>query len=225
MVIRLQLSCILDLSNFFDQEMGKNVQTSDKLTNSPSLTISWSPDGKWLASNIIYGTGLLIMNRESSEVVELVTSDFFSTASWSPIDKQIAFSQGVREGNSSLLIANTDNLIPITIFEAKTLFPAVWTPDGAILVVGYSNENDSGLLVVDSETGQSRQLLNKSAPEEFHPLAWSPDGTWLLFFNKQAENAGLYIIHRDNGELYSLLDTTDTSDPFAVFWLSESEIP
>jgi Tol biopolymer transport system component len=81
------------------------------------------------------------------------------------------------------------------------------------------NEDESGLLIFASESGDFQQLLESNHEIETHPFSWSPDGEWLLFSQTQSEESGLYLIHRQGGEPYLLLDTTGTVLPYFVNWL------
>ena len=214
---------------FFNQETGENVQAPDELANSPHGTIAWSPDGTWLASNIRIGAGLFVINPETLESIDLVTTEFASSFVWSPDGKRLAYAQTEFSGNtvvnSPIHLWNVTTRESQIIQEFKKTTGLLWSPDSETLAVGALDHDSAELTLIESNTKNSYILLEEQTEASFVPLTWSPDGTWLLFFKKQAENTGLYVIHRDGGEPYLLLNTTETGEPYAVSWLPRTNSP
>ena len=93
-----------------------------------------------------------------------------------------------------------------------------------MITVGYMNEEESGMLAFNPETGDYQQLLQGNLEIETHPFVWSPDGEWLLFSQIHSEESGLYLIHRSGGEAYLFLDTTETFAPYSIVWLPENTV-
>lgn len=209
---------------FFRKETREVVQVSENQANFNSLGLMWSPDGTWLASNTTLGGGLVVVNSDRDEIVELVSTNFFCDYAWAPTGNNLAFVRWLREGGASLELARTDNFVPKILFEAERIFPPIWTSDGSIVTIGYLNDSESGLLVFNLETDESLQLFHSSAEVEIRPLVWSPDRQWLLYSQKQAEESGLYLIHRGSDQPYRLLDTTGTVMPYFVNWLPENTV-
>lgn len=210
---------------FISRQTREVVPIPEVEANFNSLGLLWSPDGKWLASNTTQGGGLVIVNDDHNEIIELVPTNFFCNYAWSPIGNNLAFVQSLHEGGASLaVVSDTNNFIPEILFQENSISSPLWTPDGTLVTVGYLNDIESGLLLFDPETQAFQQLRQSDNLLEIQPLAWSPDGEWLLFAQKQTEESGLYLIHRQGGVVYLFLDTTETFDPYAVSWLPENTV-
>ena len=209
---------------FLDKETNEVTQPPDDDANSRTLGIAWSPDGQWLASNIFMGTGLVVVNSNDYETFELIPQTFFGDYAWSPVSSDLAFVRFLREGRASLEVASAGDFVPKMLFEANSISSPVWTPDGSMITVGYMNEEESGMLAFNPETGDYQQLLQGNLEIETHPFVWSPDGEWLLFSQIHSEESGLYLIHRSGGEAYLFLDTTETFAPYSIVWLPENTV-
>ena len=209
---------------FLNKETNEVTQPPDEAANLRTLGIAWSPDGKWLASNIFMGTGLVVVNSNDYETFELIPQTFFGDYAWSPVSSDLAFVRFLREGRASLEVASAGDFVPKMLFEANSISSPVWTPDGSMITVGYMNEEESGMLAFNPETGDYQQLLQGNLEIETHPFVWSPDGEWLLFSQIHSEESGLYLIHRSGGEAYLFLDTTETFAPYSIVWLPENTV-
>ncbi|MEJ7640072.1 MAG: hypothetical protein WKF75_19430 [Singulisphaera sp.] len=80
-------------------------------------------------------------------------------------------------------------------------FPS-WAPDGRRLVYRTSGGTTSGLVILDVETGEARELKTGSTRDNFP--AWSPDGDRIAFTNYQGGDHEICTIKPDGTELRRL---------------------
>lgn len=181
--------------------------------------IGWSPNSQWLASTISRNAGLFVVNPNSSEIVNLVSSDYSSQFVWSPDGQLLAFTQNVLRTSSSLQLWDSNSQTITLLTEAVSTSKMVWSSDSSSFAVGYVKEKTGGIWVIDVLTNAVRELAQFDNAIKIAPLSWSPNGQWLLFFHEQESSAGLYLIHREGGEIYLLQETTNTYEPYNIFWL------
>lgn len=187
----------------------------------------WSPTGQWLASNIRGIHGLFLIRPDLSESLNLVEPEYSSSFAWSPDGQQLVFTistsndMAPRSGTlpSQLLFWDLQSSSPVVVTQATHLFRPVWSSDTLSVAVGFLQDTEGGLFVIDTASYDVQEIVHLENVKRLYPIDWSPDNQWLLFFSEQEDSAGLYIVHRNEGKPYLLQDTTGTFEPFKAFWL------
>lgn len=120
---------------------------------------------------------------------------------------------------SQLLFWDLQSSSPVVVTQATHLFRPVWSSDTLSVAVGFLQDTEGGLFVIDTASYDVQEIVHLENVKRLYPIDWSPDNQWLLFFSEQEDSAGLYIVHRNEGKPYLLQDTTGTFEPFKAFWL------
>jgi len=109
---------------------------------------------------------------------------------WSPDGKYLAFTSG-RGPTPSLLQARILCIHNFETGEERELFPKLksigrlkWSPDGrSILATGSDYEDQSGLYIIDVQTGNVKLVSQGEPGAIISTPAWSPDGKWVYFYH------------------------------------------
>lgn len=168
------------------------------------MTISWSPDGKWLA----YGGFLVVSDAQGRLVPELSTRS----------DRGGSFTL-----DSQLYLLQLDSAASPRLLTEKatgTLNPFKWSSDGNW--IAYSCHGPQGGSQRDfhlclSATGQRSELriLPESAvfPAGY---SWSPDGTQLAYYSSNKNAYTLFLVRTDGSAPRAL--TVVKGFPGALQW-------
>ncbi|MFN2392752.1 MAG: winged helix-turn-helix domain-containing protein [Pyrinomonadaceae bacterium] len=134
--------------------------------------------------------------------------------SLSPIDDQIAFTRFEPDGQSVLMISDTDGKNQRTLAARERPYNFLanrWSPDGLRVAsaVGQTNNlaNEFRLLAFDIETGEEREIT----PRKFFSvsdLEWLPDKSGLLFTAREnsSPNNQIWQVEAASGEAVKLFD-------------------
>jgi sugar lactone lactonase YvrE len=168
------------------------------------------------------GSGLRRLNPVATGVY---TSDSFGPgASWSPDDRQVAFSafdDATTNGSSAIYVvdaaAGTAKAISESISWATS---ARWSPDGTWIAFDHVGLNAGHDLFLIHPDGTGLTKLSKPAGLGVCCAQWSPDSSELLVQGGVVPNALLYIVHADGSGTVPL-----TTDLGSYTWYSWGQLP
>lgn len=154
-------------------------------------SISWSPDGRWLASDSS-SNSLRVWNSQTGTCQNVLTghTSWIGNVCWSPDGKTLA--SGSEDGTIRIWDAKTGQCL--RRFNAnRTLYALSWAPDSQLLA-SKTNDTTVQLWTVNSVT-ELLQLYPQTDSEEYEAvfsddLAFSPDGTCLACISYHESDYG-----------------------------------
>jgi Tol biopolymer transport system component len=160
-----------------------------------SMSVSISPDGKWLATDL--QGSLWIIPAKGGQARRI--TDYFNDARqpvWSPDGKKLAFFS-YRDGNYDLYTIEPDgsNMQHVTNGLADDREPA-WSPDGKFLAFASDRAGNGpagyNIWTIELATGKLLQLTADSNEDRLPN--WSPDGSEIAFASQRGSATGLYAV-------------------------------
>jgi Tol biopolymer transport system component len=206
--------------------------SSTLLASLPSRTqtVSWSPDGSRLLSDMTVGDmeyELFTLDLSGSKYPFAKHIPGIPDHEWSPDGEQIALAySGFEEPMNDLLVLSQrgDTIWRLTE-KHPDIFASIWSvgdvdwsPDGSRIAFGAHTINNA-LLGVASADGSEVEFY-PSGDAYISGIQWSPDGHWIGFRINDA--AGYYrgtSIMRPDGTDLSIITLEDTGN---WHWLSDS---
>jgi Tol biopolymer transport system component len=168
-----------------------------------SLSPEISPNGEWLAFNVVGKQEDIFLIRPDGSGLRQLTDDPYRdrVPHWSPDGQLISFVSN-RTGQNQVWTIYPDgsNLRQLT-FEARGgVASHAWSPDGARLAYSISGGASFIMEVAKPWTAQTpRRLPGLPEPNEFRPFSWSPDGRRLAGYRTTASlSSGIYVISLDD---------------------------
>jgi Tol biopolymer transport system component len=146
---------------------------------------AWSHDGKKLAFYAFAQTQpsrnpeIWVMDADGGNPKKL--TDHAMDPTWSPDDKQLAFSSH-RDGIFQIYAMNADgsNIRRLTKSKSEDSNPA-WAPDGgAIAYISATGDDRRGLFIVGADGSEAHGVAH-SKHQDFCFPSWSTDGKTLIF--------------------------------------------
>ncbi len=120
-----------------------------------------------------------------------------------------------------LLTPDGNTVRDLTTFQSSSLYPIIWSPDGAFLAFArITNDPENGQDVyIISQDGSSLQQVYQSAFGSINHLAFSPNGNYLLFQDDDAVGRHIFIINLSTLEQHKL---RVPNLPMDAWWLAPS---
>ena len=140
----------------------------------PVSSVSWSPDGKWLATASVDTTAKVWDAETGKELLTLNGhSNYVMSVAWSPDGKRLA--TGSADNTAKVWDVATGKELLTLSGHTWSVTSVAWSPDGKRLATGSW---DKTAKVWDAATG--KELLTLSGHSNFvASVAWSPDGNRL----------------------------------------------
>ena len=164
-------------------------------------TLSWSPDGKWIAYTALVGEKADIFTIKSAggDPVNLTgnPADDLLPA-WSPDGKKIAFHSD-RDGTPQIYLmdANGSNVQRLSGGSGVDV-PAGWSPDAKQLLF-YSNRDGNWEVYIMKADGTEQVNLSNNSASDNSP-AFSPDGRQIAFRSNRDGRWQLTVMNRDGSD-------------------------
>ena len=188
--------------------------------------LDWSPDGSKIvfASFGSLDTGILVMNRDGSELTRLIDHESAGSGcsgddcgvqspTWSPDGQQIAFDAwGGYGGFGSLVITSVDGTQRRSL-SASGYSPA-WSPDGTKIAFTPAGETHAiGLVKVD---GSGRPVFLQVSAEGLafpHDPRWAPDGSIVFSATNGAGRRRVFIATETGSARQLIPEATAPTNP------------
>jgi Tol biopolymer transport system component len=154
---------------------------------------AWSPDGKWLAYAVLSPSSIdnrigfySILGDEfasfksqgcfSDGACDSSTLPYYSSPTWSPDSRRLAYVASSREGDASRILmkeidADDSFLVSLTPPDAIDADPA-WSPDGSEIAFTSLVGGHWHVFIMNTD-GSNRRQLTDGTFDEHHPT-WSP---------------------------------------------------
>lgn len=196
-----------------DPDSDNNTNVTTKLSELAARH-SWpafSPDGKWLAYQILYGNGeahLLIVSMDGQERRRITYDNplNFSPA-WSPDGSKLAFGTAYKRGDDYKVAVVDLAGGPPKVFENSLISEnrpkVIWAPGEKIV---YQKRGNRNLVILDPETGVESTLFPEDRDARIQHADFSSDGKRLaaiydptptLSSSDPADSSGIWIFSVD----------------------------
>ena len=133
-------------------------------------SVSWSADGKYIAS-AGYNSTVKVWNAHTGQVVFQRQTPGASYASWSPSGMLLAFNSD----SHTIQVWDVATNKKIASYNTSQPGDLVWSPDGRE-IASTSGDN---VAILDVATAKTVYLFTKQGGAYVRTLAWSPDGKYI----------------------------------------------
>jgi WD40 repeat protein len=156
----------------WDAATGKSLQIAQN-KGMVMWQVSWSPNGKYLATGEQDGI-IELWNAETLQPVRKLSgsSGFIDNLIWSPDSKRLA--AGDDKGTLRAWEAESGNLLYSQPIHKDNIETAAWSPDGKLIATGSW---DKKIRIIDASTGLIRSEFNDT--NYLDSVAWSADSRLL----------------------------------------------
>jgi WD40 repeat protein len=138
-------------------------------------SLSWSPDGRYIASGGDYGDNTVqVWDGESGSLLFTHTAQYrVFAAPWSPVASLIA--SGSFDGSVQVWSAFNGERVQEYCEHQGPVYAVAWSPDGTRLT---SAGEDTRAFIWSAESGKE-MLVYAGHTQAIKTAAWSPDGQYI----------------------------------------------
>ena len=193
-----------------------NGHVARRLTHTPQdeEEPAWSPDGLRVAfmrveqsckAGVCKGptaTDIWVMDAAGRAARRITHGTYDSSPSWSPDGQQLLFRRyGRRYGppQEGIYVVGADGHGERLLVDATFPQNPDWSPDGKqiayVTCVAADPTCETGVTVVDLDSGRRRTLRARGLPRDAFDVAWSPDGHRLAV----STSLGVFVVPSDGG--------------------------
>jgi len=172
-----------------------------------------SPDGKRIAfdSDRQGERAIYIANIDGSKLERVSPAGYAAVPTWSPDSTRLAFVRAEADRphvwNLWVQTLNTGALRRLTSFRYGQTWGASWFPDGRRVCFTHEDR----IIVLDLESGATREYATPIAGHLVRTPAVSPDGSRVIF---QVHRSGAWLLDLRDGSMLCVL-TDPTAEEFA----------
>lgn len=130
-------------------------------------------------------TTLTFVDVEAGEISHEVTRRAVTHLAWSPDSSSLATVD--EAGALRILTADGREEVSPPVVVGSNPQAIAWRPDGQVVAIAHGN---SGLVLVDPETGDASKPLVHNVPYRSPDLRWSPDGLLLAGTSEEFDQTG-----------------------------------
>jgi dipeptidyl aminopeptidase/acylaminoacyl peptidase len=165
---------------------------------------AWSRDGTRLAhaEGNLEHPDLVVTDPELTELVRFrLPGPAVAPLSWSPDDRQIAFTVVSASSSQVFVLDVQPGAVPrpITDPDLNALAPS-WAPDGDVIAIrGGVGADQQALFIVRPDGSGLARLSRQAHAVDFCSLSWTPDGRSIVF-GTGSGTAAIWSIDRDGAD-------------------------
>lgn len=152
-------------------EVTRLVFGEDYMTSPPD----WSMNSQWLAFTKNESI-LSLWNAQTMAVTDVLSGTNMSIPVWSPLENRMAIAL-VENGLAKVLTLNPQGTAVIEVFQNE-LFQTIklygWSPDGKWILLFATNEEQSGLYAIHTDSGTSYLVVDTTGGESPREIVWLP---------------------------------------------------
>jgi Tol biopolymer transport system component/imidazolonepropionase-like amidohydrolase len=220
-VDRRLLAVVLATATVAAQDIPTSRQIDLTITEGTSMSAAASPDGRWIAVDLLGGIWILPMrggeaHRITPELLEA------RQPAWSPDSQTIAF-QGYDDGTWHIYVVERDggDAKAVTRGEFDDREPA-WSHDGSR--IAFSSDRYGGISTV-WELALGSGAIRRMTTRDGSMPSWSPNDDQITFYSRDRERpagdrdalTGLWSVNADGRETH-VLGTSGADTPVAGVW-------
>ena len=200
--------------------------------NGEVTSISWSPDGQYIAAgldddsmNIYYATNLSSVHGNIG--VDVGGGDYVNDVEFSPNSELVAVSIG-RSGNGGtngvvflIQVADGTNLHSLNPNGEDRFYDSAFSPDGEHIAVA-----GNGDFYISNVSSQATVWSITDPSASVNAVAWSPDGNYIAMCGGWEGQSASFDMYKFNGVSWSRIwqKTTSTSCASTTFSHDSSQI-
>jgi Tol biopolymer transport system component len=185
-------------------------------------SLSWSPDGNWIALDTTQGgsiyayPNIFVVKADGKEFKRLTTDNQSEIdLDWSPDGAFIAYAYEKGAPSELALLQLSDSVsFQLTSTKGHEIAPS-FSPDGKTLAYVYVEDFrasmvEARLMLIDIESRQITQL-KIDEPVITQKVSWSPDGSTIAFISGNYKDGcgDIYLIKPDGSNLVRLTELSN----------------
>jgi len=154
---------------------GQVIYTFRGQASNQVASVSWSADGKYVASAGYDGT-IQVWNAHTGQVIfNRSASGGLPYAVWAPTGNMLAFISDANTVQVWDVAANKE----VTSYKTASPWHLTWSPDGSNIAVANPGTGGNAIVIFNASTGNKVATLS-GKNQSIHSLAWSPSGAYIV---------------------------------------------